>query len=90
MSPITSVNPEAEQRNARGPAVRSTLLAILVANALVVFVKLVIGLRTGTLAVLGAALESGLDMLNNVMGIVLVTLAARAPDEDHPYGHDKF
>ncbi|MFL5561667.1 MAG: cation diffusion facilitator family transporter [Gemmatimonadaceae bacterium] len=74
----------------RGPAIRATLLAILVANGAVVAVKLAIGIRTGTLAVLGAALESGLDMLNNVMGILLVTLAAQAPDDDHPYGHDKF
>lgn len=90
MSPITSTNPEIEQRTARAPAVRATLLAILLANALVVAVKLAIGFRTGTLAVLGAALESGLDMLNNVMGVLLINLAARAPDEDHPYGHDKF
>lgn len=74
----------------RAPAIRATLLAILLANAVVVAVKLVIGIRTGTLAVLGAALESGLDMLNNVMGILLVSLAAQAPDDDHPYGHDKF
>ena len=74
----------------RGKAVRATLLAILIANAAVVAVKLTIGIRTGTLAVLGAALESGLDMLNNVMGILLVTLASQAPDDDHPYGHDKF
>ena len=29
-------------------------------------------------------------MLNNVIGIALVAVASRAPDEDHPYGHDKF
>lgn len=90
MSPITRSNPDLEERGARAPAVRATLLAILVANAVVVGVKLVIGIRTGTLTVLGAALESGLDMLNNVMGILLVSLAAQAPDDDHPYGHDKF
>ena len=90
MSPITSTNPETNQRSARAPAVRATLLAILLANALVVAVKLAIGFRTGTLTVLGAALESGLDMLNNVMGVLLINLAARAPDKDHPYGHDKF
>lgn len=82
-----SDNPESA---GRGSAIRATLLAILVANVAVVAVKLAIGIRTGTLAVLGAALESGLDMLNNVMGILLVTLAAQAPDDDHPYGHDKF
>lgn len=83
-------DPDSGEPTGRAPAIRATLLAILVANAVVVAVKLVIGIRTGTLAVLGAALESSLDMLNNVMGILLVSLAAQAPDDDHPYGHDKF
>jgi cation diffusion facilitator family transporter len=74
----------------RSPAVRRTLIVVLVLNAVVAFVKVVVGIRTGALTVLGAALESGLDMLNNVIGVMLVGVAARAPDEDHPYGHDKF
>ena len=73
-----------------GSAVRRTLALILVANIVVVGVKVAVGVRTGTLSVLGAALESSLDTLNNIMGMILVTLAARAPDEDHPYGHEKF
>jgi cation diffusion facilitator family transporter len=77
-------------RASRTPGVRATLLLILALNACVAFTKVVIGLRTGALSVLGAALESGLDMLNNVIGMVLTSVAARAPDEDHPYGHDKF
>jgi cation diffusion facilitator family transporter len=72
------------------PAVRTTLLIVLVLNAVVAAAKIGVGVRTGALTVLGAALESGLDMLNNVIGVVLVGVAARAPDEDHPYGHDKF
>jgi len=63
---------------------------VLWLNALVVVIKLVVGIRTASLTVLGAALESGLDALNNVIGMLLVSIAARAPDEDHPYGHDKF
>lgn len=47
-------------------------------------------MRTGALSVLGAALESSLDVLNNVVGMILVSVAARAPDETHPYGHAKF
>ena len=74
----------------RSPAVRRTLVVVLVLNALVAFVKLVVGVRTGALTVLGAALESSLDMFNNVIGLMLVNVAARGPDEDHPYGHDKF
>jgi cation diffusion facilitator family transporter len=75
---------------ARSAAVRRTLLVILALNALVVAAKIVVGLRTNALSVLGAALESTLDLLNNVVGIFLVRIAARAPDEDHPYGHAKF
>ncbi len=67
-----------------------TLLIVLALNALVAVAKIVVGVRTGALTVLGAALESGLDMLNNIIGIQLVAVAARAPDDDHPYGHDKF
>lgn len=75
---------------ARSDAVRGVLRTVLVLNALVLAIKLAVGVRTHALAVLGAALESGLDTLNNVIGMVLVSIAARGPDEDHPWGHAKF
>ncbi len=59
-------------------------------NVVVVAVKVVVGVRTQALSVIGAALESGLDVLNNVVGILLVRLASAGPDETHPYGHEKF
>jgi cation diffusion facilitator family transporter len=34
--------------------------------------------------------ESALDAMNNVIAMLLVAVAARGPDDDHPYGHDKF
>jgi cation diffusion facilitator family transporter len=74
----------------RAPEIRTTLLVILLLNAIVVAAKVVVGVRTGALSVIGAALESTFDMLNNIVGIVLVGIAARGPDEDHPYGHEKF
>lgn len=65
-------------------------MIVLVLNILVVIVKVAVGVRTGALTVLGAALESSLDVLNNLIGMALVSVASRGPDEDHPYGHDKF
>lgn len=79
-----------QPQDARSPAVRRVLAHVLILNAAVVAIKLIVGVRTNSLTVLGAALESALDALNNVIGMFLVSLAARAPDEDHPYGHDKF
>jgi cation diffusion facilitator family transporter len=70
--------------------VRRTLLIVLALNAVVAVIKLSVGARTGSLTVLGAALESGLDMFNNIMGVTIVAVAGQAPDENHPYGHDKF
>jgi cation diffusion facilitator family transporter len=87
-----TAQPESARRghDSNSPAVRRVLAHVLLLNGLVVLIKLAIGIRTGSLTVLGAALESALDSLNNVIGMLLVSIAARAPDEDHPYGHDKF
>ena len=92
VSPSTQSGDERRRQweSTRSPAVRRTLLVVLALNAVVAVIKIIVGVHTGALTVLGAALESGLDMFNNVIGISLVSLAARAPDEDHPYGHDKF
>jgi cation diffusion facilitator family transporter len=74
----------------RAAAVRRVLWGLLFANLAVVAAKGIIGLTAGSLAVLGDALHSGVDAFNNVLGIVVVGVASKAPDEDHPYGHGKF
>jgi cation diffusion facilitator family transporter len=75
---------------ARSAGVRRALLIVLLLNALSAALKIGVGARTGALTVLGAALESGLDMLSNGVAILAVSVASRAPDDDHPYGHEKF
>jgi cation diffusion facilitator family transporter len=74
----------------RSSGVRCALLVVLALNALSAGLKMSVGARTGALTVLGAALESVLDMLSNAVAILAVSIAARAPDDDHPYGHEKF
>ena len=75
---------------ARAAGVKRALLIVLLLNAVSALLKVGVGARTGSLTVLGAALESGLDMLSNGVAILAVSVAARAPDDDHPYGHEKF
>ena len=74
----------------RAAEVRFVLVCILVANVAVVVAKLAIGMATGSLAVFGDAMHSSVDSINNVLALVVITVAARGPDEDHPYGHQKF
>lgn len=80
----------ARDSRARITAIQRTLAIILVLNLVVVIVRVVVAARTGALSVLGAAIEAALDAMNNVIAMLLVALAARGPDDDHPYGHDKF
>jgi cation diffusion facilitator family transporter len=74
----------------RGALVRRVLLALLLANLAVVGVKAVVAVRANSLAVLGAALDSAVDALNNGLAMLLVRVSAKEPDEEHPYGHGKF
>jgi cation diffusion facilitator family transporter len=70
--------------------VRRVLIGLLAANLMVVGAKLAIGVASGSLAVLGSAVDSSVDALSNVLALFVIRVAARAPDEDHPYGHGKF
>ena len=90
LTPLQSADAGSAQSWARSAGVRRVLLIVLLLNALSAAIKIAVGARTGALTVLGAALESALDMLSNAVAILAVSVAARAPDDDHPYGHEKF
>jgi cation diffusion facilitator family transporter len=70
--------------------VRGVLLGILLANLAVVIVKFAVGLSIGSLAVVGDAIHSSVDAINNVFGLAVVRFASKGPDAEHPYGHAKF
>lgn len=74
----------------KSSGVRRVLGGILAANIVVVIVKFVVGVNTNSLAVYGDALQSSVDSVNNLFAIFVVRVAAKAPDEEHPYGHAKF
>jgi cation diffusion facilitator family transporter len=74
----------------KSSGVRRVLGGILAANIVVVIVKFVVGVNTNSLAVFGDALQSSVDSANNLFAIFVVRVAAKAPDEEHPYGHAKF
>ena len=84
---MPSTPPPARDRSA---LVRRVLLALLIANLTVVGVKAVIAVQANSLAILGAALDSAVDALTNGLAMLLVRVAAKAPDDEHPYGHGKF
>lgn len=74
----------------RTTQIRRVLVGLLFANLAVVAAKLVVGIASHSLAVFGDALHSSVDALNNIVALVIIRVAAAAPDEEHPYGHSKF
>jgi cation diffusion facilitator family transporter len=60
------------------------------ANLLVLVLKLVVGIATGSLAVLGDAIHSLTDIANNIVAWIVIRLSALPADREHPYGHRKF
>ena len=70
--------------------VRKVLVITLVLNILVLLIKGVVGIMTGSLSLQADALHSVTDSANNVLGLVTNQLSSPKPDRDHPYGHHKF
>ncbi len=60
------------------------------ANLIVLIGKLIVGISTGSLAVLGDAIHSLTDVANNAVAWVVVRLSGQPADREHPYGHRKF
>jgi cation diffusion facilitator family transporter len=73
---------------ARGSLTRYAWLSI--AAALVTIgLKAGAYMLTGSVGLLSDALESLVNLVAAVVALVMLTIAARPPDDDHAYGHDK-
>ena len=60
------------------------------ANLVVLGAKLAVGISTGSLAIIGDAIHSFTDVLNNGVAWLVVKHSSAPPDAEHPYGHRKF
>ncbi len=67
---------------------RVAALGMVVSGALAV-VKIVAGLHGHSTSVLSDGLESGGDVFSSGFVLLGLTLAAKPPDADHPYGHGR-
>lgn len=60
------------------------------ANLIVLSIKLLVGIGTGSLAVLGDAIHSLTDIINNIVAWFVTRHSTKPADPRHPYGHRKF
>ncbi|MGA9876018.1 MAG: cation diffusion facilitator family transporter [Solirubrobacteraceae bacterium] len=71
-----------------GQQSRSMIVSLLAATLLVAL-KLVTGLITGSLGLISAGVESSGDVLAAGLTFFVVRVGRRPADRDHPYGHDR-
>jgi cation diffusion facilitator family transporter len=65
-------------------------LGSIAASGALTLAKLVVGLMTGSLAILSEAAHSALDFAATVITYFAVRISGKPADEDHQYGHGKF
>src|ERR1039458_5498207 len=65
---------------------RTTLVSVAAA-ALLVALKLGVGLATGSLGLISTGIESSGDVIAAILTFFAVRLGGRPADPEHPYGH---
>lgn len=59
-------------------------------NGVLIAMKLVAGVVTGSVAIITEAIHSGIDLIASIVAYFSVRKAGEPADEDHRYGHDKI
>lgn len=86
----TRVREDAKQKTEfERTAVRVSTVGV-VGNAVLSFLKLLAGILAHSGAMISDAVHSASDVLASVIVIIGVKLASKAPDKEHPYGHERF
>lgn len=62
----------------------------IITNVVLVGFKLLVGIMAGSIAIILDAVNNLTDVLSSVVTIVGTKLAARQPDDGHPYGHGRI
>ena len=68
---------------------RRTALVSVFAALVLIALKLVAGIHSGSLGLLSEAAHSGTDLVAALLTFFAIGVAGRPPDVGHPYGHGK-
>lgn len=71
---------------------RTSKLAFLsvVSNSFVFLLKLIVGIITGSVAIISEAIHTVIDLLASFIAFITVRISGKPADYKHPFGHGKF
>ena len=79
----------AQPRRTAGPSTAGAALYSVGVNIVLIAAKLLVGLLTGSVAILADAAHSFLDLSASIFAYAGIRTAAKPADEDHAWGHAK-
>lgn len=69
--------------------IRRASLIGLIGNAALAAAKIAAGIVSGSLAVLGDAIDTSTDVLVSIVTLAATRIISKPPDREHPYGHGR-
>lgn len=65
-------------------------LLSIVSNTLLIILKMIAGIVSGSVSIISEAIHSGMDLVAAIIAYFSVRVSSKPADEDHPYGHGKI
>ncbi len=62
----------------------------VLSNTLLIFLKLTVGMISGSVSIISEAIHSFMDLLAAIIAFFSVRVSDKPADENHPYGHGKI
>ena len=89
MTPRTGAPPQRHRRPAARRPQGARRRGLDLSNAVLIALKIVAGVITGSIAIITEAVHSAIDLVASIIAFFSVRKADEPADEDHPYGHAK-
>jgi cation diffusion facilitator family transporter len=61
----------------------------IISNTLLIIMKLIVGLISGSVSIISEAIHSSMDLIAAIIAFLSVKVSDNPPDSRHPYGHGK-
>ena len=69
--------------------IKAASLTALIGNVVLAAAKILTGIYSGSLAVIGDGIDSSVDVVIAIMSLVVARIISRPADEGHPWGHGR-
>ncbi len=74
----------------RTQAIKRASYIAIGGNTLLAFLKVVVGLIAGSLAVVSDGIDTSTDIITSIITLLAAQLMSKPPDKEHPYGHRRI